>query len=161
MCSWISKHKMRRRAYFRVTCGKTSKIISNLFSITFSTCVFWSQHAFSPLLSPFNRWLKHMEICLSASQIKCNNEKKNPQFFGMKTFWELYLGDLPLWSSSLLLSTVLSQSNCRHTCQACFPFPPLTKYAPLCACEDWSTAGPQAETRRQEYYCWLSRKKAD
>lgn len=42
----------------------------------------------------------------------------------MKTFWELYLGDLPLWSSSLLLSTVLSQSNCRHTCQTCFPFPP-------------------------------------
>lgn len=70
-----------RGIFFRVTCGETSKIIFNLFPITFSTCVFWSQHAFPPLLSPFNRWLKHMEICLSLSQIKCNNEK-NPPIFG-------------------------------------------------------------------------------
>lgn len=47
--------------FFKVSSGKTSKIISILFSITFFTCAFWSQHA-SPLrLSPFNRWLKHME----------------------------------------------------------------------------------------------------
>lgn len=159
MCSWISKHKMRLGGFFRVTCGKTSKIISNLFSITFSTCVFWSQHAFSPLLSPFNRWLKHMEICLSVSQIKCNNEKKSPIFWD-----EDFQGTIFRRSPAVIIFfapfyrsfTVIAGIRVRHV----FHFS-LSKYALFCACEDWSTAGPQAETRRQEYYCCLSRKKAD
>lgn len=46
---------------FEVLHGKTSKIIFIAFSITFSPCVFWSQHGSPLLLSPFNRCLKHME----------------------------------------------------------------------------------------------------
>lgn len=153
MCSW--KSKQMRLGFFWVTCGKTSKINSNLFSITFSTSVFWSQHASSPLLSPFNRWLKHMEICRSVSQIKCNNEEKNkPRFLGKNTFGGLYLADLPPWSTSLLPSFTVIAGMCVSLAL-------LTRHVPLCACEDGSTAGPQAETRRQGYYCCLSRKKAD
>lgn len=51
--------------------------------------------------------------------------KKIPQFLGDEDFLGTIFRDLPLWSSSLLLSTVLSHSNCRDTCQASFPPPPL------------------------------------
>lgn len=155
-------HELMRLRAFEVSFGKTSKIIFIPFSITFSTCVFWSQHDSPQLLSPFNRWLKHTErqICLSISQIKCNNEKIPPFFLGGSFSTGLYLGDLMLWSSSLFLSTLLSYNNCRNTCQTCLPiFPPQICPA-LCM---WSLEHRRAtaETQRQEYYCCLSRKKAD
>lgn len=53
--------ELPRPRVFEVSFAKTSKIIFIPFSITFSPCVFWSQHDSPLLLSPHNRWLRHTE----------------------------------------------------------------------------------------------------
>lgn len=154
-------HELTKPWVFEVSCGKTSQKFFIPFSITFSPCVFWSQHDSPLLLSPFNRWLKHTEGKSVLELARSNATMRQfLHFFGMKFFTGLYLGDLMLWSSSLLLSTRLSYNNCRNTCQTCFPFFPHQICRALCK---WSLEHHRAtaETQRQEYYCCLSRKKAD
>lgn len=59
-----------------------------------------------------------MEICLSLSQIKCNNEKKIPQFFRVKTSGGLYLEisrcDHLLCSSLPFFHAVIAGIHVRH-----------------------------------------------
>lgn len=67
--------------------------------------------------------------------------------FEMKFFTGLYLGDLMLRSSSSLLSTLLSYSGYRNTCQTYYIPSLLPKYALLCVCGDCSTTGPRLKPR--------------
>lgn len=145
---------------FEVSYGKTSKIIFIVFSITFSPCVFWSQHESPLLLSPFNRCLNHREGKSVLELARSNVTKRKFLNFGIQFFTGLYLVDLMLWSSSFLLSTLLSCSNCRNTCQTYFLFFPHQVCPALCM---WGLehCRATAETQRQEYYCCLSRKKED
>lgn len=80
--------------------------------------------------------------------------------FGMKFFTGLYLGDVMLCSSSLLLSTILLYSSFKNTCQTRIPIFPHQMCPALFV---WRLEHHRAtaETQRQEYYCCLSRKKAD
>lgn len=66
--------------------------------------------------------------------------------FWMNFLTGLYLGDLMLCCSPLLLSAILLYGSCRNICRTCIPSP-LSKCAVLCVCGHWSTTGPQLKPR--------------
>lgn len=93
------------------------------------------------------------QICLSISQIKCNNEKI-PSFLGMKFFTGLYLGDLLLRSSPALFLPPSSIQELQEDTSDLFSFfffsPPFSftkKRTALCMWHVWSTTGPQLKPR--------------
>lgn len=75
---WLDKMKAFLEGFF-VCVIELPKIIFIIFFITFSPCVFWSQHASPLLLSPFNRWLKHTEgkAALASSRSNITMRKLN------------------------------------------------------------------------------------
>lgn len=117
----ISLQNLSRDQGFWRSYGKTPKIIFVVFFITFSPCVFWSQHASPLLLSLFNRWLKHTEGKSVLALARSNITMREDLIFWMNFFTWLYLGHLMLCCSSLLLSTILSHSSCRNICHTCTP----------------------------------------
>lgn len=134
---------LTRPRAFEVSCGKISKIIFILFFITFSPCVFWSQHASSLLLSPFNRCLKHMEgksvLALARSNITMRkflnvwNEVFNRTIFRRPHAALFFCAPfLPFFH------TVVAGIYVTHVSRLL-----LSKSSLLCVCGHWSTIGPQ------------------
>ncbi len=156
----MTLNDLRRPRVFEVFCGKTSKIIFIVFSITFSPCVFWSQHDAPLLLSPFNRWLKHMEgksvLALARSNITMRKflhvwdevfhrtifRRPQAALFFLVLFYPSFIQWLQEYMSDMY--PISTPKICRALCMWRFERHRTT-----------------AETQRQEYYCCLSRKKAD
>lgn len=82
---------------------KLPKIIFIPFSITLSPCVFWSQHDFPLLLSPYSRWWRHTGRKSVLALARSNATiRKRLHFWGWSFSRRLYLADVMLRSSSAL-----------------------------------------------------------